>query len=157
MPAAVKVTGTPLGVEGAVGLMLMLVIVAAVTDRAAAGEVTPLAEAVMVVLPTATPVATPVALSMEAMLLLADAQVTWLVTSPVLPSLYVAVAVKLVLKPLETFAVAGVMAMLSSVTLAFVGIVVVVDAAVAPPPPPPQAASMNESIRLKIRWMVRFM
>lgn len=157
MPAAVKVTGTPLGVEGAVGLMLMLVIVAAVTDRAAVGEVTPLAEAVMVVLPTATPVATPVALSMEAMLLLADAQVTWLVTSPVLPSLYVAVAVKLVLKPLETFAVAGVMAMLSSVTLAFVGIVVVVDAAVAPPPPPPQAASMNESIRLKIRWMVRFM
>lgn len=146
-----------MGVEGAVGLMLMLVIVAAVTDRAAVGEVTPLAEAVMVVLPTATPVATPVALSMEAMLLLADAQVTWLVTSPVLPSLYVAVAVKLVVKPLETFAVAGVMAMLSSVTLAFVGIVVVVDAAVAPPPPPPQAASMNESIRLKIRWMVRFM
>lgn len=76
MPVAVKVTGVPLGTEGVVGLMLMAVITAAVTDKLAVGEVRPLAEAVTVVLPTAIPVATPVLLLMVAMLVLADAQVT---------------------------------------------------------------------------------
>ena len=80
---AVNVTGVPLGVDGVDGLMLIPVITAAVTDRLVVGEVMPLAEAVIVVLPTATPVATPVVLLIVATLVLADAQVTWLVMSAV--------------------------------------------------------------------------
>ena len=87
MPVAVKVTGVPWGTDGAVGLILMAVITAAVTVRFAAGEVMPFAEAVTVVLPTATPVATPVLLTIVATLVLPVAQVTWLVMlMPVVPS-----------------------------------------------------------------------
>ena len=67
-----------MGMDGAVGLMLMSVITAAVTVRSAAGEVIPLAVAVTVVLPTATPVASPV-LMILATLVLPVSQVTWLV------------------------------------------------------------------------------
>lgn len=83
---AVNVTDTPLGVDGAVGLMLIPVITAAVTVRLAVGEVKPLAEAVTVVLPTATPVATPVVLLIVATPVFPDAHVTWLVMSAVVPS-----------------------------------------------------------------------
>ena len=79
MPVAEKVTDVPWGVDGAVGLMLMAVITAAVTVRFAAGEVMPLADTVTVVLPTATPVATPVVLMIVATPVLPVAQVTWLV------------------------------------------------------------------------------
>ena len=86
---AVKVTGVPLEIEGVVGLMLSPVIEAAVTVRLAVGEVMPLAEAeaeaVTVVLPTATPVATPVVLLIVAIFMLADAHVTWLVMLAVVP------------------------------------------------------------------------
>ena len=82
---AVKVTGTPLGVDGVVGLMLRPVITAAVTVRLAVGEVMPLEEAVTVVLPTATPVAMPVVLLIVATLMLPDAQVVWAEMSAVVP------------------------------------------------------------------------
>ena len=83
---AVKVTGVPLGIAGAVGIMLSPVITAAVTDTLAVGEVIPFAEAVTVVLPIATPVATPVLLLIVAMPVLPDAQVAWLVMSALVPS-----------------------------------------------------------------------
>lgn len=128
---AVNVTGVPLGVDGVVGLMLIPVITAAVTDRLAEGEVMPLAEAVTVVLPTATPVATPVVLLIVAILVLPDAQVTWLVMSAVEAFEYVPVAVKLLFRFLATVAVAGVIAMLVSVADVCVTLLL--------PPPPPQA------------------
>lgn len=74
-----NVTATPLGVVGADGLMVKPVITAAVTDKLAAADVTPFNEAVMLVLPTVTLVATPVVLLMVATAGLADNQVTWLV------------------------------------------------------------------------------
>ena len=81
-----NVTDTPLGMDGVVGLMLIPVTTAAVTDRLAVGEVIPLVEAVTVVLPTATPVTTPVVLLTVATPVLPDAQLTWLVMSAVVPS-----------------------------------------------------------------------
>jgi hypothetical protein len=83
LPVAVKVTGVPLGVDGVVGVMLIPVSVAVFTVRVAPGETMPLAEAVTVVLPTATPVATPVLLSMVATAILPVAHVTWLLISEV--------------------------------------------------------------------------
>lgn len=127
---AVKVTGVPLGVDGVVGLILIPVITAAVTDKLAVGEVMPLAVAVTVVLPTAMPVATPVVLLIVAILVLADAQFTCLVMSAVEAFEYVPVAVKWVFRFLAAVAVVGVMAMLVSV--ADVGVPLL------PPPPPPQ-------------------
>ena len=82
---AVNVTGVPLGVDGVVGLMLMPVITAAVTDRLAGGEVMPLEEAVIAVLPTAPPVAIPVVLLIVATPVLPDAQVVWPEMSAVVP------------------------------------------------------------------------
>lgn len=79
VPMAVKVTGVPLGVDGAVGLMLIPVTTAAVTAMLAVGDVMPLSEAVTVVLPTATPVNTPVAPLVVATPVLADTQDDWLV------------------------------------------------------------------------------
>ncbi|OGT15097.1 MAG: hypothetical protein A3J49_10690 [Gallionellales bacterium RIFCSPHIGHO2_02_FULL_57_16] len=61
--------------DGVVGLMLIPVITAAVTDRLAEGEGMPLAEAVTAVLPTAMPVATPVVLLIVATPVLADVHV----------------------------------------------------------------------------------
>ena len=81
-----KATDTPLGVDGVVGLMLIPVTTATVTVRLPVGEAIPLAEAVTVVLPTATPVATPVAPLIVATLTLPDAQLTWLVMLAVVPS-----------------------------------------------------------------------
>lgn len=63
----------------------MLVIVAAVTVTVAAGDVLPSNKAVARVLPTATPVTTPVALLIAAILLFAVDQVAWLVMSAVAP------------------------------------------------------------------------
>lgn len=131
-----KVTGVPFGVEGVVGLMLIPVITAAVTDRLAVGEVIPWAEAVTVVLPTATPVVTPVVLLIVTIPVLADAHVTWLVMSAVVASEYVPVAVKWVICPLATVAVVGVMAMLARVTGVGVPLLVPPPAGVALPPPP---------------------
>lgn len=91
---AVKVTGVPLGVDGAIGVMLMPVITAAVTVRLAAGEVMPFFEAVIVVPPSALPVTTPVVPSTVATAAPLDSQFTWLVMSAVLPSEYVPVAVR---------------------------------------------------------------
>ena len=76
----------PLGVNGAVGLMLIPVITAAVTDRPAVGDVMSPAEAVTVALPMATPVATPVVLLIAATAVSADSQVTWVVMSAVVAS-----------------------------------------------------------------------
>lgn len=81
-----NVTDTPFGVEGAIGLMLIPVIVAVVTVMLAVGEVMPFNEAVTVVLPTATPVAMPVALLIVAIFMLPDAQLAWLVMLAVVPS-----------------------------------------------------------------------
>ena len=61
---------------GAVGMMLMPVIVAEVTVRLALADVMPLKEADMFVLPTAMPVATPVLLTIVATAVLLDAHVT---------------------------------------------------------------------------------
>jgi hypothetical protein len=75
-PVAVNVTGLPFGVEGARGLMLIAVNTAAVTDRLAAGEAIPFANAKTVVVPTATPVATPVVLLIVATAVLPDIHIT---------------------------------------------------------------------------------
>ena len=61
--------------EGAVGVMLIPVITAAVTDKLAEGEMTPFRAAVTVVVPTETPVATPLLLLIVATPVLAEAQV----------------------------------------------------------------------------------
>ncbi len=69
-----------------------------------------------------------------------DAQVTWLVMSAVVPLVYVPVAVKWTAWPLATVAVAGVMAMLASVT-----------DGVVPPPPQPASASAKAAATQKDR------
>lgn len=132
MPVAVKLVVSPVDAEAVVGLMAIAVNAGAVTVNVALLELTPLAEAVTVVLPTATLVATPVVPLIVAILVLPDAQVTWLVMLAVEAFEYVPVAVKLVVSPLATVAVAGVMAMLVSVT--DVGVTLLL-------PPPPQAAT----------------
>ena len=86
--------GVPCGVARIVGLILIPVSTAAVTDKLTAGEVIPLAEAVIVLAPTATPEAMPVVLSIVAVLLLAEFHVTCLVISAVEACEYVPVAVK---------------------------------------------------------------
>lgn len=83
---AVNVTGVPLGAESVVGLMPRPVITAAVTVMPAAGEAIPFSEDVTVVTPNATPVATPVVLLTEAITVLPDDQLTWLVILAVVPS-----------------------------------------------------------------------
>jgi hypothetical protein len=107
----VKVTGTPLGVDGVDGLILRPTITAGVTSRVVV-EVIPLYEAVIVVLPTATAEATPVALLIVTILIFPDDQVTWLVMIAVDPSEYFPVAVKLVENPLGVETTAGVIATL---------------------------------------------
>ena len=74
-----KVTGVPLGVDCAAGVMLIPFSTAAVTVRLAPGAVMLPTEAVMVVLPTFSAVAMPVLLSIVATAVLPAAQVTWLV------------------------------------------------------------------------------
>lgn len=66
--------------------MLNPVSAAAFTERLAVGEVIPLTDAVMVVPPTFTPVATPVVLLMVAIELLPEVHVTRLVMFAVVPS-----------------------------------------------------------------------
>lgn len=78
-------TGTPFGDVTIEGVMLMPVSTAAVTVSVVADE-TPFNDAVIVVLPTAAPVATPVELLMVATLALADDHVTLLVMSVVVLS-----------------------------------------------------------------------
>ncbi len=97
---AVNVTGSPLATDGADGVMLMPV--SAAMDKLVAGEVMPLNVAVIDVLPVAaTPVATPIAL-IVATPVLEEAQVAWLVTSTVVASVYVPVAVRLTVCPCTT-------------------------------------------------------
>lgn len=78
-------TGSPLAMDIVAGVMLMPVSTAELTVRLAAVEVIPLKEAVTVVLPNATPVATPLVL-IVATALSAEAQVTLLVRLAVVPS-----------------------------------------------------------------------
>lgn len=75
VPVAVNVTGKPFGVDGASGLMLIPVSTAAVTVRLTAGEAIPVAEAVIVVLPTDMPVAMP-AVEIAAIAVFADNHTT---------------------------------------------------------------------------------
>lgn len=125
---------SPVDTEALAGLIDIAVNTGAVTVNVALLEATPLAEAVTVVLPTATPVATPVALLTVATPVLLDAQITWLVMSAVEASEYVPVAVRWVICPLTTVAGAGVMAMPVSVT--GVGVPLLL-------PPPPHADSIE--------------
>lgn len=76
VPVAVKVTGSPFAIEGAVGVMLMLLITAAVTAAPTAGAVMPANDAETVVLPSATPVAIPVVLPIVATAGFAETHVT---------------------------------------------------------------------------------
>lgn len=73
---AVKVTGEPLGADDAVGAMLIPDSADVETDRIALAEVMPPAEAVIGVLPIATPVVIPVLLFIVATAVLPVAQVT---------------------------------------------------------------------------------
>lgn len=130
----------PAPTEADAGLIAIAVITAAVTVKLAAGELMPLSDAVIVALPTATPVAIAVALLIVATAVLPDTQSTWLVMSAVVASEYVPVAVKCVFNPLATVAVVGVSAMLVSVLAA--GVV----AGGVPLPPPPHADNNIENI-----------
>lgn len=76
MAVAVKVLVCPLATDEISGVMLMLVSAAALTKRLAAGEVSPLNDAVMNVVPGAMPVATPVVELTVEMPVLSDDQVT---------------------------------------------------------------------------------
>jgi hypothetical protein len=72
VPVAVKVTGTPLGVEGVAGLIAIAVIAAAVTVKVALAEVIPLAVAVTDVPPCASVAAIPLAFIVATAMLLDD-------------------------------------------------------------------------------------
>ncbi|OGS97137.1 MAG: hypothetical protein A3H31_08890 [Gallionellales bacterium RIFCSPLOWO2_02_FULL_57_47] len=85
MPVAVNGVVVPFAIEIEVGVTAMLVSVAAVTVILAAGDVMPLREAVMVVVPTATPDTTPVLGPTLAVEGAADVQVTEVVMSAVGP------------------------------------------------------------------------
>ncbi len=74
-----------MAIDGLAGVTAMEVSVAAVTVSTAAGEVTPLSDAVMLLMPTPTPVASPV-LVIVATEVVAEFQVTLDVTSCVLLS-----------------------------------------------------------------------
>ena len=76
----------PLAILGLAGVTAIEVNVAAVTVRTSTGEVTPLKLAVMLLVPTATLVASPVPL-MVATEVVPEVQVTWLVMFCVLLSL----------------------------------------------------------------------
>ena len=82
----------PLGIEELVALIVIDCSVAAVTVRAKLLEMIPVWVAVMLLDPTANPVARPLAL-MFTVVVLEEAQVTVLVRFWVLPSLKVPVAV----------------------------------------------------------------
>ena len=134
VPVAVKLVVRPLVTEAEVGLIAIVVNIGAVTINVTLLEVTPFADAVTVVLPTAAPEATPVVLLIVAIPVLPDAQFTWLVMLAVEASESVPVAMKLVVSPLLTVFVAGVIAMLASVT--GVGVELLL--------PPPHADSTSE-------------
>jgi hypothetical protein len=72
VPVAVKVTGTPLGVDGVAGLIAIAVIAAAVTVNVALAEVMPLAVAVTDVSPSVFVAATPLAFIVATVVLLDD-------------------------------------------------------------------------------------
>ena len=76
MPVAVNCCVSPFGTDGVAGVTAIACKVAAVTVSKSVGEVTPLKLAVMLLVPTPTPVARPVAL-MVAEPGVAEAQVTW--------------------------------------------------------------------------------
>lgn len=111
---AVKVIGVPLGAEGAAGVMLTAVRPAAFTVMLALFDTMPFNDAVTVVVPTPTPTAAPVLVLIEATAVLPDTQVTLLVMSAVVESLYVPVATKLVVSPFATELVGGVTEIASS-------------------------------------------
>ncbi|MCR4305124.1 MAG: hypothetical protein NUV63_13040 [Gallionella sp.] len=121
--------------------MLDRVAVAATTVILAAGEVTPFMDAVMVVNPAPTPVATPVFFPTLVIAGLVETQLTEMVMSAVAPSEYVAIAVRLEADPLTIVADAGVIAML--VSGAEVGGVTIVLPLLLVSLPPPQAVSIG--------------
>ena len=82
---AVKVTGVSLRVDFVVGVMLIPVSTAGLTVRLAPGDVMPLADALIVAIPTATPVTVPVLLLIVATPVSVDVHVTWLLISAVVP------------------------------------------------------------------------
>jgi hypothetical protein len=104
-----KVTDEPFGVDFIAGVMLIAVSTAAVTVRFASAERMLPDDALTVVLPKLTPVTTPVLLLIVAIAELPIAQVTWLVILAVVPSVYVPVAVKLVVRNFGTETATGLM------------------------------------------------
>ncbi len=107
-----------LGVAGVTAMEVMVFVVAAVTVSVAL-PLTPIREAVIVLDPAATAVASPAALIVAAALLL-DVQVAVEVTFAVELSLYVAVAVNCCVAPAVMLGVAGVTATAVSVFVAAV-------------------------------------
>lgn len=97
--------------EAEAGETVMAVSVAALTVMPIADEDTPLEKAVTVVLPSATPVTTPLVLPTLAMAGAAEVQLTVPVMLAVEPSEYVPVAVRFAVRPWAMAADAGVMAM----------------------------------------------
>ena len=85
VPVAVNCCVSPLGTDGFTGATAIVCNVAAVTVSVSAAEVTPSKLAVMLLVPTPTPVARPAALTV-ATDIVAELQVTWLVMSCWLPS-----------------------------------------------------------------------
>ena len=99
----------PLAIEAAVGATAIDCSVAAVTVSTAVFEVTPLSEAVMLLVPVPTPEARPEAL-IVATLAVPEVQLTDEVRFCVEPSLYVPVAVNCCVWPLAIEAEAGAIA-----------------------------------------------
>jgi hypothetical protein len=113
VPMADRLTFVPLGSVVEAGVMVMLPSVAAMTVMLAVFEVMPFNAALTVVIPTAAPTRLPVLAPIVAVNGSAEDQMTCDVTSAVVPSEYVPVAVRLVLAPLASVAPA-VMVMLFS-------------------------------------------
>src|SRR5208283_3469778 len=99
VPVAVNCCVVPLAIDGLTGVTAIDCSVAAVTVNTSAGDVTPLSAAVMLLVPTPTPVARPPA-AIVATVVVAEVQVTDAVRFAVLLSLYVPVARNCCVAPL---------------------------------------------------------
>ncbi len=114
VPVAVNCCVRPFAIVGFAGVTAIDCSVAAVTVSTSTGEVTPLRLAVMLLVPTATPVANPAAV-MVAAAVFDEFQVTCAVTFAVEVSLYVPVAVNCCVNPFASVGLAGVTAIDCSV------------------------------------------
>ena len=117
VPVAVNCCVAPLAIVGLTGVTAIDCSVAAVTVNTSAGDVTPLSAAVMLLVPTPTPVASPPAV-MVATVVVAEFQLTDAVMFAVLLSLYVPVAVNCCVAPLAIVGLTGVTAIDCSVAVA---------------------------------------